>query len=342
MRLSSTKRTSKWLVGQLDDLKTQISQDQSALVALQGKLGVIGLDPKTSEFLATQSLDSFTKAASTATVDRIVAEAKYRFLQESDPNLIEGEVSVLPQGNSAGGSNGLLENLRNSRAVAAASYANLSARFGAKYPEVKQAKAQLDELDHEVQVEQSRIKNQARLAYQAASSNERKTNAEVRQRKHQVFESHGSMVHYLTLLEDYGAHRTLYEGLIQRLREAGITSGLEAGEIDIVDLADVPALPVPPGPLSLLVSSVFAGLVLGGLGALATEALDPRITTLEQAERVTALPVLAEAPHVKRSKDVEGGGSPSRCPLPGRPTRSRFRCCALHCCGPNRAMFRGF
>ena len=107
------------------------------------------------------------------------------------------------------------------------------------------------------------------------------------------------MVHYLTLLEDYGAHRTLYEGLIQRLREAGITSGLEAGEIDIVDLADVPALPVPPGPLSLLITAVFAGLVLGGLGALAAEALDPRITTLEQAERVTALPVLAEtAPHV--------------------------------------------
>jgi polysaccharide biosynthesis transport protein len=316
MRLSSTKRTSKWLVGQLDDLKTQISQDQSALVALQGKLGVIGLDPKTSEFLATQSLDSFTKAASSATVDRIVAEAKYRFLQESDPNLIEGEVNVLPQGNSGGGSNGLLENLRNSRAVAAASYANLSARFGAKYPEVKQAKAQLDELDHEVQIEQSRIKNQARLAYQAASSNEKKTNAEVRQRKHQVFESHGSMVHYLTLLEDYGAHRTLYEGLIQRLREAGITSGLEAGEIDIVDLADVPALPVPPGPLSLLITSVLAGLVLGGLGALATEALDPRITTLEQAERVTGLPVLAEAPHVKRNKEIEGGGSPKSLSAP--------------------------
>ena len=174
MRLSSTKRTSKWLIGQLDDLKTQISQDQVSLVSLQGKLGVIGLDPRTSEFLATQSLDSFTKAASAATVDRIVAEAKYRFLQESDPNLIEGEVSVLPQGSSASSTNSLLENLRNSRAAAAATYANLSARFGAKYPEVKQAKAQLDELDREVQTEQVRIMNQAKVAFQAARSNERR------------------------------------------------------------------------------------------------------------------------------------------------------------------------
>ena len=98
MRLSSTKRTSKWLIGQLDDLKSQISQDQVALVALQGKLGVIGLNPQTSESLATQSLDSFTKAASAATVDRIVAEAKFRYLQELDPNLIEGEVMAHPRG----------------------------------------------------------------------------------------------------------------------------------------------------------------------------------------------------------------------------------------------------
>jgi polysaccharide biosynthesis transport protein len=306
MRLSSTKRTSKWLIGQLDDLKSQISQDQVSLVDLQGKLGVIGLDPRTSEFLATQSLDSFTKAASAATVDRIVAEAKYRSLRESDPNLIEGEVSVLPQGGSSTSSASLLENLRNSRATAAATYANLSARFGAKYPEVKQAKAQLDELDREVRTEQVRIMNQSKVAFQAARSNEKKTNAEVSQRRREVFQSHGSMVQYLTLLSDYGAHRTLYEGLVQRLREAGITSGLEAGEIDVVDLADVPALPVPPGPLTLLAGAMLVGLFSGGLTALSAEVLDPRITTLDQAERVTALPVLAEAPHVRRSVGGKG------------------------------------
>jgi polysaccharide biosynthesis transport protein len=310
MRLSSSKRTSSWLVGQLDDLKTQISHDQAEMVSLQNKLGVIGLDPRSSEYLATQSLDSFTKAASAATVDRIVAEGKYRFLQESDPNLIEGEVSVLQPGASSGSANSLLENLRNSRAAAAASYANLSARFGVKYPEVKQAKAQLDELDRQVQTEQLRIKNQARLAFQAASSNERKTNAEVRERKHEVFQSHGSMVRYLTLVNDYQAHRTLYEGLIQRLREAGITSGLEAGEIDIVDLADAPALPMPPGPLFLVIGAMLGGIVVGCLAALTAEVLDPRISTPEQAERATSLRVLAEAPHVKRSSGFDGDGFP--------------------------------
>src|ERR1700760_4978658 len=156
MRLASTKRTSGWLVGQLDDLKSVIAKDQVDLVALQGKLGVIGFDPHNNDFLASQSLDNFTKAASTATVDRIVAEAKYRFLQESDPNLIEGEVNVLSQGNAAPQGSSLLEKRRSSRAEAAANFAMLSARFGNKYPEVKQAKAQLDEMDREVRSEQDR------------------------------------------------------------------------------------------------------------------------------------------------------------------------------------------
>ena len=55
------------------------------------------------------------------------------------------------------------------------------------------------------------------------------------------------MVRYIILLHDYEAHRTLYEGLISRLQEAGITAGLEGGEVDIVDLAEVPTKPAPLG-----------------------------------------------------------------------------------------------
>lgn len=325
MRLTSTKRTSGWLVGQLDDLKSLIAKDQVELVALQGKLGVIGFDPHNNDFLASQSLDSFTKAASAATVDRIVAEAKYRILKESDPNLIEGEVHVLPQGNSTPDASSLLEKLRSTRAEAAANYAMLGARFGNKYPEVKQAKAQLDELDREVRSEQDRIRNQAKLAFQAAASNERSTNAAVKQHKQEVFKSHGEMTKYLTLVSDYSSHKALYEGLIQRLREAAITSGLEAGEVDIVDLADTPALPVPPGPLSLFLTSLIAGMVLGCLGGLVVESLDLRVFTAEQLERITNLPVLAEAPHDVWLHGTAGEVSPRVLDAPRSPYAEAFQ-----------------
>jgi succinoglycan biosynthesis transport protein ExoP len=302
MRYGSTQRTSKWLAGQLGDLKQQIENDQSEITELQKKLGVIGFDEKNAEYLQTESLDSMTKAASDATIARILAEAKLRYLQESNPNLIEGEVNVLSQGSAVSAQNSLLQNLRNQQAQASATYARLVTQFGPNYPDVKQVKAQLDEINGEVAAEQQRILNQASLSYKAASANEKMANSALKRQTNGAFNSRDALVRYVLLLHDYESHRTLYEGLVERLREATITSGLEAGEVDIVDLADLPALPNPPGPLLLLAGSLVAGLVFGCLAAFLWDAVDTRVTSAEQAERAANLPLLTVVPHQRTSK----------------------------------------
>lgn len=311
MRYGSTKRASGWLIGQLDDLKEQIEQDQANIIDLQKKLGVIGLNEQNAEYLQTENLNSLTKAASEATIDRIVAEAKLRYLEDSDPNLMEGEVNLLAQGSSIGAQNSLLQNLRNAQAQAASNYARLLAQFGPNYPDVRQQKAQLEEINGEVKTEQQRILNQAKLSYSAASANEKMDKDVLEKETGEAFNSGGDMVKYLLLLHDYESHRSLYEGLIQRLREAGITSGLEAGEIDIVDLADLPVIPNPPGPILLLAGALFVGLIGGCVVALALNALDTSVTSDEQVTRAIALPLLAKLPHFDRSngKRTSSGGS---------------------------------
>jgi succinoglycan biosynthesis transport protein ExoP len=314
MRYGSTKRASGWLVGQLDDLKQQIEQDQANIIDLQKKLGVIGLNEQTADYLQTESLNSMTKAASEATIERIVAEAKLRYLEDSDPNLMEGEVNLLNQ-EPTPGQNSLLQNLRNAQAQAASNYARLLAQFGPNYPEVRQQKAQLEEIKTQVKTEQQRILNQARLSYNAARTNEKMDNEVLKRKTGQAFQSGGDMVRYVLLLHDYESHRTLYEGLIQRLREAGITSGLEAGEIDIVDLADLPVIPNPPGPLLILAGALFAGLFVGCFVALAADSLDTRVTSVDQVTRAIPLPLLTMLPHIERTKQKagfpeSGGGVP--------------------------------
>lgn len=310
MRFASTQRASGWLIGQLSDLKQQIETDQTEITGLQKKLGVIGLNEQNAEYLQTQSLDSMTKAASAATIDRIVAEAKLRYLRESDPDLIEGEVNLMSQGPTTG-QNGLLQNLRNSQAQTASAYARLLQQFGPNYPEVQQEKAQLDSLTSQVRTEEQRILNQAKISYDAASTSENLAHGALARETSEAFHSQGDMVKYVLLLHDYESHRMLYEELVQRLREAGITSGLEAGEIDVVDLADLPALPNPPGPLFLLGGSVLVFLLGGCFAALAIDAMDTRVTTAEQAERATDLPLLGMVPHARAEKGANA--------LQGRP-----------------------
>lgn len=316
LRYGSTARASKWLIGQLGDLKQQIEQDQTALIDLQGRLGVVGFDDKNANYLYAQSLDTLTKAANDATIERIVSEAKYRFLHDSDQNLIEGEINLLSP--PIVGQASLLQNLRDSEAQIASSYARQLSQFGPNYPDVKQQRAQLDEITAEVKAEERRILNQAQLSYNAATANEKMTKDTLEREKTVAFSSHDTMVRYLLLLHDYEAHRTLYEGLIQRLQEATITSGLEAGEIDIVDLADIPALPIPPGPSLIAIGSLVAGLSVGCVLALVFAALDLHISGPEQVTQMTGLSMLAQIPHVKFVDAKEGGAKTGSMMMPSR------------------------
>ena len=303
-RYGASKRASGWLVGQLDDLKQQVEHDQTALTGLQAKLGIIGLNETGNDYLFAQSLGSMSKAASDATIERIVAEAKYRFLQESDPGLIEGEVNLLSgaAGGGGGGTGNLLQSLRSAQTTQASTYARLLAQFGPNYPEVKEQKAQLDETTRQVTAEESRILNQAKLSYSAASANEQMTERALSSKQGEAFSQRGDMVKYIILLHDYEAHRTLYESLISRLQEAGITAGLEGGEIDIVDLADVPTHPAPPGRLTYWVGSILAGLFLGFLLALIAEAVSTRVVTPDQARRASSFPSLGVLPNMRRAR----------------------------------------
>ena len=320
MHYAASHRTSSWLIGQLDDMKQQVEKDQATLIGLQSKLGVLGFDPKSSDYLLAESLDNFTKAAGEATIERIVAETKYRYLQESDPNLIEGGLQILGAPavpNSTQGT--LIQSLRSAQAQVSANYAHLLAQYGHNYPDVKQAKAQLDEIERQVKTEQHRILNQAKLAYLAADANQRVTNGALNQKEKAAFRQKDDMVRYVILQHEYDSHRDLYEGLVRRLEEATFTSGLESSEVDVVDVADIPSIPVPPGPFLYLIASCLGGLIAGCGLVFVTEALDNRIEDGSEAERLLRIPLLAVLPHIPSAGTRSVGAMPEVIASPRSP-----------------------
>jgi capsular exopolysaccharide synthesis family protein len=290
VRYSSTERVAVWLSAQLNELRDQVEHDQKQLVILQDKLGVLGLNQGNNTYLLADSLESLTKASSEATIQRILAEAKLRVLSDSDPNLIEGEQPPL-QGPA--GVAGLLPTLRASQAEAAANYANLSAKLGSNYPDVRQAKARLDELNRAVATEQKRILNQAKTAYSAASSNEHMTANALKELQTKAFTSRDDMVTYVVLERQYVADRELYETLMQRLRVAGINAGLESAQVDIVDQADISSIPKNPLPYQWFLFLSLGGLVVGVILAILIDRLDTRLRKPSEAERKLNLPVLS-------------------------------------------------
>jgi capsular exopolysaccharide synthesis family protein len=291
LRYGSTDRVSKWLVSQLDDLKNQVESDQVQLVNLQNKLGVLGLDQKGGSYLLADSLSGLTKAEGEATVNRITAEARYRYLQDSDPNLIENEQQLL--GSGQGAQNSLLQTLRSSQSQAQADYSQLTARYGANYPDVKVSKARLDALTREIKLEEQRILNQAKVSYSAALTDEQMTSKALDIRKADAFRSRDDMVRYLILQREYESHRTLYESLIQHLRVAGINAGLESAQVDVIDIADIPSIARRPLPYQLAILAFLALMIIGAIVALVVDYFDDVLNSVEDVEKFTGLSPLA-------------------------------------------------
>ena len=158
------------------------------------------------------------------------------------------------------------------------------------------------------------------------------------------------LVQYHILQHDAESNKQLYDGLLQKLKEAGITAGLRSSNIRVVDPALAPASPSRPQKARNICWLFLVGLV-GGIGlALFREYLDNTVKSPDDIEALTGLPSLAVVPSLPGLPSTQGRLSrlaretarrsrppdrASSCFLTSSPNRKfpkRSGACALPCC----------
>jgi len=105
-----------------------------------------------------------------------------------------------------------------------------------------------------------------------------------------------SAIEYSLLKRDLETNRTLYEGLLEKLKEAGVAAGLRSNNFRIVDAARKPTAPTEPNIPRNLTFALALGLSAGIGLAFVLEALDNTVRTPEQAQAISALPSLGMIP----------------------------------------------
>jgi succinoglycan biosynthesis transport protein ExoP len=298
-RFASTQRVSQWLSSQLDDLKQQVETSQEQMMELQRRLGILGFDPNHNQI--STSLEDLSKAAGDAKLARIVAESRYRVLSGMDPDSMESSIDTTP-----GGAPAELNQLRLQLASAQANYAQMGATFGPNHPQSKALKAQIAELTSAVNKEQTRLLLQAKENFVVARANEDQTNAALEAQKADAYKLRDDLIEYTLRQREFESNRTLYEGLLQKLRTAGVEAGLESMEIDIVDQAMPPAHPTLRSSSKMVLVGVVFGLIGGIVIAFLMDSLDTGLRTIAEVESVTELPSLAVIPRARRTSVEQG------------------------------------
>jgi polysaccharide biosynthesis transport protein len=298
-RFESTMQASDWLSKQLVDLQIKVETSQEKLVKYQKEHEILGIDEKQN--ITTAKLDELNRELTSAESVRMEKESIYHLVQTGDSDSIAAAANVDGASRGSSANSALLEKLREQQADLKIQVAQLSTQFGPSYPKLAQLNSQLKEVDAEIQTEIRKVAARLRGDYLAAVQRESMLRTALEQQKQEANKLNESAIEYSLLKRDVDANRTLSEGLLERLKEAGVTAGLRSNNFRIVDVARVPTSPSGPNLLKNLGFALALGLSTGIGLAFLLESMDNTVRTPEQAQTISALPSLGMIPLGSRS-----------------------------------------
>jgi succinoglycan biosynthesis transport protein ExoP len=304
-RFESTMQASDWLSKQLVDLQIKVETSQEKLVKYQKEHEILGIDEKQN--ITTAKLDELNRELTSAESVRMEKESIYHLVQTGDSDSIAAAANVDGASRGSSANSALLEKLREQQADLKIQVAQLSTQFGPSYPKLAQLNSQLKEVDAEIQTEIRKVAARLRGDYLAAVQRESMLRTALEQQKQEANKLNESAIEYSLLKRDVDANRTLSEGLLERLKEAGVTAGLRSNNFRIVDVARVPTSPSGPNLLKNLGFALALGLSTGIGLAFLLESMDNTVRTPEQAQSISALPSLGMIPLGSRSTREMGG-----------------------------------
>ncbi|HZD49112.1 MAG TPA: polysaccharide biosynthesis tyrosine autokinase [Silvibacterium sp.] len=284
-RFEGTTRVSNWLTQQLAAVKKQVEDSQKSLTDYQRQNNLLTLDAGGGSLL-TDSLRTVNQQLAEAEADRIVKEARYKMAQTRNPDLL---ISVAP--------GTVLGSLRSQQAELMVQAAQLKSKFGPDYPKVRELDKQLISVQADIDTEINDLTKRFAEEYNAAVKTESLLQDRLNKTKQEAFKENESAAQFDILKHGAESASELYDNLQMKLKEAGITAGLNSNNVDIIDRASIPPFPVLPKKRSALIFGFLGGLIGGIALAAFFESLDDTIRTSDDAEAISQLPTLAVIPH---------------------------------------------
>ncbi len=282
-RYQSTLKASEWLGQQLDELKIKVEKSEDARLAYERANQIWTIDEKQNT--TTQKLADLNHELTQAQADRIGREASYDLVRS-------GRVDSLP----AVQQSLVIQGLMNRRADLTSQYTEAISKFGPKYPTVERLQSQLKEVDKLIDAEKQNICNTVESEFRSARQRELLLSEALDKQKAEANAMSEKLVQFNILKREAEANKQLYDGLLQKLKEAGISAGLRSSDLRVVDPALVPGVPSRPQKTRNITLALLVGLI-GGIGlAFLREYLDNTVKTPDDIEHLTQLPSLAVVP----------------------------------------------
>ncbi len=285
-RLDAVQKGRAFIERQLGVTKAALEHSEEDLQTFARDNEILTVDTKQNiEYRKLTDLnDDLTKAQH----ERLTKESRYNQMRGADTGSLS-EISGNP----------VITNLTSELARREAERARLGQTFTAEYPNVRRLQAQIDSLRAQLRNERLALVGTLKADFEAAKKQQELLAQALEAQKRTVSDLNQRSIDYKILKREVDTNRTIYNSLLQRLKEVEVTEGIKASNIQVIDPAEVPPRPFRPRPLLNLGLAMLVGSI-GGVGvAFLREQLDNSVKTSEDVERYLHLPTLGAVPQLR-------------------------------------------
>jgi polysaccharide biosynthesis transport protein len=282
-RWEMNHRTTDWLVGQLDDLRSKLQHSEDALQRYARQKGLIYTGDKQS--ISEDKLRELQMELSKAQEDRVEKQSRSEIAHTASTATIP---EVLNDGNLRAIESNLTELHRQE--------AELAVTFKPDYAKSKRLRAEIEALESTLKTKRTQIVERVDNELQESQRREQLLSAAYARQTRSVVDDSEKAIQYEMLKREVDSNRQVYQAMLQRVKESSIAAAMKEANVRVLDPAKPPAHPFKPILPLNSGAGLICGLMIGAVLILVRTRTDVSVQNPGDASMLLGVPELGVIP----------------------------------------------
>ena len=296
MKMESSGYTIKWMTQKADEERERLRKSEIALQEYMKAQDIVTTENRLA--MTPQKLNELNTQQTNAETRRKDLEAVYQKVKMLNGNYATAESMKMIA------SDPTIQSLRGMILEAEKKINDHSKKYKAMHPVMKRAVADLEALTEKRKSEIKRVVGIIKNEYELARSTEQNLSHRLAKTKEDAIRLNEKSVQYNLLKREADTNRQLYDALVTKLKEQGISEQVQSIKVWVVEEAITPETPSKPRKKRNILLGIILGL-FGGIGvALFLEYLDNTIKYPDDVQERFGVPVLSTVPRANPGKTL--------------------------------------
>ena len=277
------RKTSDWLVNQLDDIRKTLQHSEDALQAYARKEGLIYTGDKQN--VSEEKLRELQTGLLKVQEERVEKQARFEVARQATPDSI-------PEALNDSNVRAMESNITDLQKQEA----DMSITFKPDYSKAKRLHAEIESVEAAIEKKRTLIVSRLDNELQESQRREQLLAAAYAKQTRLVTDDSEKSIQYDMLKHEVDTNRQIYQTMLQRVKESSIAAALKAANVRVIDPAKAPLHPYKPNLPVNAAAGLLCGLMLGVTGIVLRSKADGTVREPGDAGMLLGIPELGVIP----------------------------------------------